>query len=120
MNTLPTLDGIALHYADMPTKWFWRGEKSNHRRTGLRSDSLGVRAFGGNHFVEDGIEAARHAPAGIMTLQFRQIRDVTEVIALARLFRIGPVDFPASQRFNPRNCFEDRDAVAASSAKVVD
>src|SRR5882762_4263860 len=120
MNTLPTLDRVALNYADVPAKGFWRGEKSNHRGTGLRSDSLGVLAFGSKHFVKDGIEAARHAPAGIMTLQFRQIRDVTDVIALARLLRVDPVDFTASQRFNPRNCFEHRDAVAAPSAEVVD
>src|SRR6267143_522682 len=120
MKPLPTFDGIALNDADVPAKWFWRREKSNHSRTGLRSHSLAVLAFSDNHFVQDGIEAARHAPAGIMALQFRQIRDVADVIALARLFRVGPVDFTASQRFHSGNRFQDRDAVGAASAKVID
>src|SRR6266436_3606277 len=40
MNPLPTFDGITLNDADVPAKWLWRREKSNHSRTGLRSDSL--------------------------------------------------------------------------------
>src|SRR6267142_1733671 len=120
MNPLPTFDSIALNDADVPAKWFWRCEESNHCRTGLRFYSLAVLAFSNNHFVQDGIEAARHAPAGIMALQFRQIRDVADVIALARLFRVGPINFPASQRFHPGNRFQDGDAVGAASAEVID
>src|SRR6267143_2879895 len=108
MKPLPTFDGIALNDADVPAKWFWRGEESNHCRTGLRSYSLAVLAFSSNHFVEDRIEAARDAPARIVALQFRQIRDVADVIALARLFRVSPIDFSTSQRFHPLNCFQHR------------
>src|SRR6267142_5703914 len=120
MNPLPTFDGSTLNDADVPAKWFWRREKSNHCRTGLRSYSLAVLAFSNNHFVQDGIEAARHAPARIMALQFRQIRDVADVIAFARLFGVGPVNFTASQRFHPGNRFQDGDAVGAASAEVID
>src|SRR6267378_422771 len=100
MNALPTFDRIALNHADVPANWFWRGEKSNHCRTGLRSYSLGVLAFSSNHFVEDRIEAARDAPARIVALKFRQIRDVADVIALSWLVRIGPIDLPPGQHFH--------------------
>jgi len=84
MNPFPTLDRIALYDADVPAERFRCGKKGNHRFYRLRCDSL-VLAFGDNHFIQDGIQAARHAPVRIMALQFRQIRDVTDVVPFARL-----------------------------------
>src|ERR1700737_5288018 len=73
-----------------------------------------------HHFLKDGVKAARYAPGRVVALEFRQIRDVTDMIALSRLFGVGPVDFPASEGFDSRNCLQHRNTVAPASAEVVD
>src|SRR6266436_1755817 len=70
--------------------------------------------------LQNRIEAAGNLPFRVVRLKLSQVRDVTDVIALARLLHIVPVQFAPGELFDTRNGFEHRDAVAASPAQVVD
>jgi hypothetical protein len=62
---LPVLDLIT---DSIPATFSAGGNRSCHQ---LYLHLQAVLALGGYHLVKDGVEAACHAPAGIMTLEFR-------------------------------------------------
>ncbi len=55
-----------------------------------------------------------------MRLELPQIRNVTDVIALARFLHVMPVQLAPGELFDSRDGFEHGNAVAAPSAHVVD
>src|ERR1700747_1989863 len=73
-----------------------------------------------HHFLQNSIQPARDLPFRIMRLELPQIRDVADVIALARFLYAMPVQLPPGELFDSRNGFQYGDAVAAPAAHVVD
>src|SRR4029077_6120990 len=63
---------------------------------------------------------AGNLPFWVMGLELAQIRDVTDVIALARFVHVMPIEFAAGELLDARDGFEHGDAVGAAAAHVVD
>src|SRR5216684_6093386 len=78
-----------------------------------------LRALRNNNFFQDRIQAARDFPIRVMALEFPQVRDVADVVALARLFYVAPVQLSPRHPFDSVDSFEQRDAVLAASTQVV-
>ncbi len=52
-----------------------------------------LRALGRDYLLQNSIQTARHLPIRIMRLEFPNIGNVADVIALARFLHIMPVQF---------------------------
>src|ERR1700730_18998162 len=80
-----------------------------HSATGVRI--IGVLRY--DHLLQNSTDAARNPPVGIIALEFSQIRDVANVIALPRLLDVMPVQLAPGEPFDAGDGFQHRDAVAA-------
>src|SRR6266481_5412149 len=69
---------------------------------------------------QDDVERAADTPIWIMRAELRQVGDVADVIALAVLLDILPVQFFSIHLLNFGNSFKHRDAVLTAPAEVVD
>ena len=79
-----------------------------------------LRLLRSDNFPKNGAEITRDFPVRIVRLEFAQIRDITDVIALASFLDIFPVQCFSGHLGNFRDGFEHRDAIRASPAKVID
>lgn len=74
----------------------------------------------GDDFLEDVIERTGDAPVRIVGTEFRKIRDVADVIALAVFVHVLPIEFLPGHLMEAIDGFDHGDAVFAAAAHVVD
>ena len=77
-------------------------------------------ALCGNNLFQNSIERASNTPIWIVRAEFGQVRDVTDVVALAVLVDILPVHLLATHPLEFGDGFEHGNAVLAAAAEVVD
>ena len=70
-------------------------------------------------FLENRVQPARNSPVGIIFLEFSQVRDIADVIALSRFVHILPRQFLSAHLLDALDGFQHRDAVFASAAEVI-
>src|SRR5258708_16937285 len=90
---------------------------SSHEKRLLCPSSLPMLPLGSHHFLQNRIEIAGQAPTGIVALQLGQVRDVADVIPLARLFRVCPIDLLSGQLFDSRDGFDHANAIGSAPSQ---
>src|ERR1700722_8709242 len=76
--------------------------------------------LGSDHLFQNLVKGTRDLPLGVMTLEFSQVGDVTDVVAFAGILPVGPLNLAPGQLFNLSYGLDHRDAIRPSSAEVVD
>ena len=74
----------------------------------------------GDDLAEDFVEADGDFPFGIVRLEFGKVRNVADVVALAVLIHVLPVQLFPGHLLDFADGFEHRNAVLAAAAEVVD
>ena len=74
----------------------------------------------GDNLAKDFVKSNGDLPVGIVRFEFRQIGDVTDVVALAVLLDVFPVKFLPGHFLDFGNGLEHGDAVLAAATKIVD
>src|SRR6267143_1992262 len=95
-----------LHPIGRPTK--------THRSSSCRGLRQ-LRALRRDDLFEDRLQAARDFPIGIVALKFSKIRDIANVVTLARFVDVAPVQLPSSHLLNPLDSFQYRNAVLTAA-----
>src|SRR4051812_9455507 len=95
-----------------------RGTRSRRRSAG----ATGVRAVDPRavDLLKDVVKTPGHRPLGVVPADLRQIRDITDVVALAVLLHVLPLHLAPRDGLGQRERLQDRAGVAAAAAEVVD
>ena len=74
-----------------------------------------LRLLRGNNLLKNRVQIPSDSPIGIMRLEFTQVRDVADVIALARFVDILPIQLLPGYFSDFRDCFKHGNAVRTSA-----
>src|SRR5437867_562446 len=96
--------------------------RGDHRVGGMqmRSRGSGTRCGGAIQLREDIVQRLRDVPLGIVRPHFGQIADVADVITLAVPIDVLPLHELTADGGDALERLEDRDAVPAAAAEVID
>jgi len=72
-----------------------------------------------DNLFQDRVQSFRDLPFRIVAPKFPEIRDVANVIALARFLDVAPIQLPPGHLFNPPDGFQYGDAVFAAPTQIV-